>query len=146
EDGLVGQGKLRRQGEQLRGYRGVLAVDSLYLLEDVNGIAGPAGPLAKEPPCHAKADGAAGDVEAVAGEEVSDDIVVISGIEGDFVGPAGCSDGLKDVQRLVAIEGGDLYGMDVGDFDETAPEGLGQRHAADVLLQIEAYEGDDLGD
>ncbi len=64
-------------------------------------------------------DAAFGGADPIWGDEVGDDGVVVAGVEGDVV-PAGVDDGADHVERLVAVERGDLDGDDVGDLGEAA--------------------------
>ena len=55
-------------------------------------------------------------------QQVVQDIVVISGIERDFLSAAGFSQSAHDVDRLIPIEGSDLDCDHIVDLGELAPE------------------------
>lgn len=136
EDSSVGVGEVDVPGEHLRGVGGLDAG------EDFDGLLGPDGPLAEE--AADDAEGSAFDLER--SDEVVDDVVVVAGVEGDLVGAAGGGDAAEDIDGLIAIEGGHFDGDDVFDFGEAPPEGIGQKASADGGLEVEADDGDDLGD
>ena len=145
EEGGVAVGDLWAEGEEVLG-DGQGRGGAVAFGEEVYGAFGPDGPVAEEAADDSADDGpAAGEFDAVRSEEVQDDVVVVAGVEGD-VGPAGVGDGADDVEGLVAVEGGNLDGQNVGDFGEASPEGVGEDSAADGGLEVEADEGDTVGD
>src|SRR2546430_7647633 len=84
------------------------------------------------------------DGKNVRSEQVHDDVVVVSGVEGDFA--AGFGDGADDVKSLVTIEGSDFDGGDIFDFGELAPEFVREDAATDGGLKIKADDGNNLCD
>lgn len=117
-------------------------MEGFDLLEEEDGAARPDGPLAEEAAGHAEADA----VELEGGEEVVEDVVVVTGVEGDVVGAAAGGEGADDIKGVIAVEGGDLDGDDVGDGNETAPEVVAEDAAADGRLEVEAEDGEDGGE
>ena len=85
-------------------------------------------------------------VEAVVGDEVEHDRVVVAGVEDDVVGAACLGDGAHDVDRAVSVEGRDLDRDDVRDLRELPPERVLERTSAGGGLEVEAEDRDHLGD
>jgi hypothetical protein len=141
EDGGVCVGNLgatREDGFNRR--RTVLCI--LHGLEEFNGAPSPYGPLSQQ-----AANKVSGTLtKAKLCEKVSDDIVVISGIEGDFRAASAVCNRAEHFHGLIPVERRDLYGNDRLDFDEAFPEVSVERATADGRLQIKAHEGDGLSD
>ena len=141
EEGGVAVGDINTEAEEVGGGIGEAAA-----LMQRDGFFSPDRPVTEEPARDAELNGATvGSGEAEGREKVSDDGVIVSGVERDVV-TAGLGDRTNDVEGLVAVEGSDLDGDDVFDFNEATPEGIRQRATADAGLQVEADDGEHLGD
>ena len=79
-------------------------------------------------------------------EQIGDDVVVVACVERNLAAAPGLGYCAHDIQRLVAVERRDLDRHHIRDFDEFAPEGIGQHLPAHRRLQIEADDGDHFGD
>jgi hypothetical protein len=80
-------------------------------------------------------------IESERRQQVDDDVVVIAGVEGDIIA-TGLDHRLDDVNRLVAVEGGDLHADDFRDLRKLAPEAGGECASADRRLEVKTDEGD----
>ena len=83
--------------------------------------------------------------EAERRQQVEHDVVVVAGVEGDVVA-AGLGDGADHVERLVAVERGDLDRDDALDLGEPPPERDRSSRPAHGRLEVEADERDHPGD
>ncbi len=141
EEGGVAVGDLDGEAEEVG--RGVGEAAALM---KCNRLLSPDGPVAEEAAGDAEFNRSAragGDAEG--SQEIGHDGVIVAGVESDVVAP-GLGDGAEDVEGLVAVEGSDLDGDDVVDFDEASPKGIGQRATADAGLEVKADDGEDVGD
>lgn len=98
---------------------------------------GPHRPLAEQTADNAPLDHVAVPFKTKSGEEVDDDVVVVSRVERDIV-PAGLDDRTNDVQRLVAIKRSDFDRNNVFNFHKASPEIIRKKPAAREWLQIES--------
>ena len=78
------------------------------------------------------------------GQKIGNDVVVIAGVECHVVSPA-LDDRADNIECLIAIERRDLDGDYLWNLCEFTPELVGQETSADGRLQVEADDGDDLG-
>src|SRR5690606_23159799 len=114
EEGGVVIGERDVPGHPVDGDFGVLA-GFFDFFEHGDGFSGADAPLAEEAAGDPAFFGRSGG-EGEGGEEIGDDVVVVSGVESDVVA-SGFEGGADDVDAVVAVERSDLDGNDVGDFD-----------------------------
>ena len=69
--------------------------------------------------------------EIETGQEVRQNVVVVSGVESDVPGAAGLNDGPDHIQRLISIKWRDLDGNHIFDLHKTPPELKTQNAPAD---------------
>jgi hypothetical protein len=100
--------------------------------------------MAKEPANNSVKFDALIGTELEWGQEIHDDVVVISSVESDVIAPC-FNDGSNHVQRLVPIKGGDLDGGNILNLSELPPERVRQRPAASSRLQVKADHGKNSG-
>ena len=81
--------------------------------------------------------------KAVSGQQVDNDAVVVSGIECHAVLPSAVDQRTRNIQRLVAIEAGNLDREYLLDLEKPAPEGVPEQPASHRGLQVETKERDD---
>ena len=143
EEGRVAVGDFNRAPQQFGGDRAAALNGAMTFAQEFHGLARPDRPVPQQPAHDAALDGAAAHVEAIRREQVEHDVVVVAGVERDVVA-AGLGDGADDVERLVAVEGGDLDGDDVLDLHEPPPERERQHAAAHRGLQVEAHQRQNL--
>ena len=78
--------------------------------------------------------------------EISDDVIVVAGVERDAILGMGLGNADRDIERAIAVERRHLDRHDVVDGGEPRPEGTRQRDAAHRRLQVEANQRHLLGD
>src|SRR5258706_6115489 len=117
EEGGVRVGDGDAFGEELGADRARL----LAFGEELDGLSRPDGPVAEEAAGDAAFDPFAVHVEAKWSNEISDDVVIIAGVERDVVARR-FGNGAHDIERLISVERGDLDGDDILDFAEFSPE------------------------
>jgi hypothetical protein len=138
EDGTVGVGEFGISREP-RGIDLWLMLGGLEIAEEGGDAFGPDAPLSEESAGHALGMGPWG-------EEVADDVIVISGVEGDVAASA-IGDGADGVGGLVAIEGSELDGDESIDFiAQGSPKVVAEEASADGGLEVEADDGENGGD
>ena len=137
EDGGVGVGDLGGESERFRGGDIVLCNGKV-----LDCGCGPDGPVAEQ--AADNADVLATEIEP--GQQVKEDVVVIAGVESNFLGAPGLREGPDHVECVVTIERSDLDGGYVFDLEELAPEFVRKDAASDRGLKIEAYDRDQPGD
>ena len=102
--------------------------------------------MAEQPALDAHRNGLAVAHEAPGRDQVEQDVIVVAGVEGHALLGAGLDDAPHHVQRAVAAEGRDLDRHHVLQRGEAAPEGGSEHDTAHRRLQVEADEGDALGE
>src|SRR4029078_5075866 len=85
------------------------------------------------------------DCEVVLSNQIANDVVVVTGVEGDVVAAAFGS-GADDDRRAVTVERGDFDRASVFDLAKAAPELYWHVDAADGRLEVETEEVYILGD
>src|SRR5262245_47858278 len=72
-------------------------------------------------------------------EEISNDGVIVAGVECNVVAP-GFSNGADHINRLIAVERRNLDGDDIFDRRQPLPEGMREQTASRCRLQIESEQ------
>ena len=78
-------------------------------------------------------------------EQISDNAVVVAGVERNLVRTTRCRHATDHVQREVAIERRDLDAHDVFNLGEACPEIAGKMPSTDRWLEIESHDGNRVG-
>src|SRR5690349_9876163 len=145
EEGSVAIGNFNSGSEQVGGDWLIGRRNLPALAEKFHRPLCPHRPVSQEPANNAAFRRLSSDDKSMGCEEVQQDVVVVAGVERD-VASTGVGDRSDDIERLVAVERGDLDGDDVFDFREPSPERVGQNASTGRGLEIEAEQRDDLGD
>lgn len=112
----------------------------LQLREELHHFFRPDRPVSQKPAYKPQGNFGPRHVEAVRGQQIGYDIVIVAGIQGDLV-PAGRKRNAADqVDALIAVKAGAFHGSDIGDIRRRAPIVKGQPPSAAGRLQIEAND------
>ena len=123
EDGIrigyfVGQGQ---------GFSGIRIVGTgLDVFHQFNGPFGPDSPVTKQSTRDTFGYKVSLMLDTILTQKIYNDVVIVAGVESDFACAAGGGDGAENLEGLVAIEGCDFDRHDVVNFNEAAPESVGQ--------------------
>jgi hypothetical protein len=114
----------------------------MTLAEQLYCLSRPNRPLAQETTNKAPLNLSVSSLESERSKEIQNDVIIISGIKSDILAPR-FRHGAKDVERLIAIKRRDLDRHDIVNFNELAPERIGEYPPARGRLQIEADDWND---
>ena len=129
----IGVGDFRRPAQQLQRHGAAPGRHPLAILEQLHCFPRPHRPLPQQTADDAAFDQAPGDFETKRRQQIQHNVVIIARVEGDVLTPC-VSHGSDNLQRVVAIEGGDLDRHDIFDFREPRPKRVGQAPPAHRLL------------
>src|SRR5262249_46727896 len=144
EKGSIRIGDLQIQREHF-GREGVSLRDDLMdTFQNLNGSSSPDRPVAQQSAHDTKRW--FGIRKAILGDQVQKDVVIVAGVESNLWCPARFSHSSHDIQCPVSIKRGHLDGHDILHLRKPAPEIDTQDTATHRGLEVEAKDGDDLGD
>jgi hypothetical protein len=121
EQRRVGIGYLYSQSQQ-RTWNFSFRPCALTLIEQVNGFSRPARPMAKQTANNWQSHLATYGVNRVFRQQVSDNVVIIAGVERYVLGAVDFRDRADHLQCLIAVEGSYLNRDHVRDLNKTTPE------------------------
>src|SRR5258706_960825 len=90
--------------------------------EQIDGVACPTRPMAEQAADDTQARLSAVGPQREFSQQIDDDVIIVAGVERDFIGAVRFSQRTDNIERLIAAEGGDLDGDNVRNFNEAAPE------------------------
>src|ERR1017187_6745697 len=143
EKGRVAVGHFNGTPQEFGGNGAAAFNGPMTLPEQFNRLAGPDRPVTQQTAYEAALYYRATHLGATWCEQVEHYVVIVAGVKGQVVA-AGFGDSANDVERLVAVEGGEFDGNDVFDLQEAPPECEWQHTTTHRRLQVETHYGQNL--
>ncbi len=131
EESGIGIGYLRGQSQHFMRDAFCRIAHGFGFLQQLHGFLRPYRPVAQQPADDPFFHNLPVDLEAVLRQQIHNNIVVITGIESDFITPLGHAHRPHDIQRLVTVERRDFYRHHAGYVCYSAPEVVAEQPAAD---------------
>jgi len=138
EKGGIGVGNLGGEREDFGGDGLFSGLDSVQLLQELDGRVGPAPPLAQQSSLDMESAGGTGGAETKWRDEIVHDAVIIPGVEGDGIHPAAAGQRAHDIIGPISIEGRDLDSDHRFDFHQFLPERVREMDTAHPGEKVES--------
>ncbi|MNU84835.1 hypothetical protein D3C71_745630 [compost metagenome] len=138
EQGRIGICNLCPPLKQLTWNRGSLFPQTHNFIEQLYGCPCPYRPVSKKTSCNSFLEASSLLLELVGCEQVGHNVIIVSGIQHNFIFSAGHADCPNHIQGLISVEGSHLDGFNAWNLRKLSPERITERLPAHSGLQIES--------